>query len=66
MGYIIYLFLLMNNIKNNHRYIIIILIIRNMLAKLSALTLVVIPYVNGQEQTFLSKSKNFEIYKPQL
>jgi hypothetical protein len=37
-----------------------------MLAKLSALTLVVISYVNGQEQTFLSKSKNFEIYKPQL
>lgn len=33
-----------------------------MLAKLSALSLVVISYVNGQEQAFLSKSSNFEVY----
>ncbi len=33
--------------------------------KLAALTLTVIAYVSGQEQTFLSRSKDFEIYQPQ-
>ena len=36
-----------------------------MLAKLSALSLVVLSYVNGQEQTFLSKQNNLEVYQVQ-
>ena len=34
--------------------------------KLAALSLTVIAYVAGQEQTFLSKSRDFEIYQPRL
>ena len=34
--------------------------------KLAALSLTVIAYVAAQEQTFLSKSRDFEIYQPRL
>jgi hypothetical protein len=40
---------------------------QKMLAKkLAALSLTVIAYVAAQEQTFLSKSRDFEIYQPRL